>query len=463
MSRPLPLLLLGSALVSACATGPAYEPPQAGALAVPALYAGQSEAQSPARLQDWWKQFGDARLDSLIDRGLAGNLDLAIARARLVQARESLVQSRGGRLPTVSGSGQASQGLDTSGSGQSAFSLGIDASWEADLFGGKARAVEASQAEAQAAAYDLAAVRVSLVSDIATYYVQARLAQQRLALARQNLGFADENLQIARWRNQAGLVTSIDVEQARSARAQIAVTLPTLEQTYGQAVFRLGVLTGQAPAALADELAETAPPPAPPGGIAAGFPADTLRQRPDVRSAERSLAAATARIGVAQAQLYPALRIGGTIGTSSISLGGLVDLVTGNLFAALSHTIFDGGQARSQVRSQRAAAEAAFAQYKQTVLGALEDVEKALLAVRTAEQRRSGYDEALEAARNQAILARSSYRAGLSDFQTLLEAERSLISASDGQLVSKGDQTLAVIQLYRALGGGWDPANPAQD
>nr|HQA17080.1 TolC family protein [Novosphingobium sp.] len=241
MPRPLPLLLLGSALVSACATGPAYEPPQAGALAVPALYAGQSEAQSPARLQDWWKQFGDARLDSLIDRGLAGNLDLAIARARLVQARESLVQSRGGRLPTVSGSGQASQGLDTSGGGQSAFSLGIDASWEADLFGGKARAVEASRAEAQAAAYDLAAVRVSLVSDIATYYVQARLAQQRLALARQNLGFADENLQIARWRNQAGLVTSIDVEQARSARAQIAVTLPTLEQTYGQAVFRLGV------------------------------------------------------------------------------------------------------------------------------------------------------------------------------------------------------------------------------
>lgn len=463
MNRAPAFIAAASLLTSGCVLGPDYRSPEAASLGLPDSYSTAPSTQATANLQEWWKRLGDRQLNSLIERAGAGNLDLAVARARLVQARESLVQTRGARWPSVSASGQAGQDFDSNGDGNSSFSLGLDASWEANLFGEKTRAVEASAADAQAAAYDLAAIRVSLVGDVATYYVQARLAQQRLVLARQNLAIADENLQIAQWRRQAGLVSRIDVEQARSARAQIVLGLPTLEQTFGQAVFRLGVLTGQAPAALSAELADSAPIPAVPSRIAVGFPADTLRQRPDVRSSERSLAAATTRIGVTQAQLYPALRIGGTIGTASLSLGGLADLVTGSLFASLSHTIFDGGQARSQVRSQGAAAEAAFAQYKLAVLTALEDVEKALLAVDTANRRSEGYVEALDAARNQAILARSNYRAGLTDFQTLLEAERSLVLASDGQLVSQGDQVFAMIQLYKALGGGWNPANPSQD
>lgn len=462
MRRTLIPALATSMLLSACATvGPSYRQPASTALGVPAAYENANPGPSAAELQTWWARFDDAELGSLIERAIAGNLDLAIATARLRQAREAVVQARSDRLPSVGASGQASQNLDTEGNDARSYSTGVDASWEADLFGGVRRSVEASRAAAEASAFDLAAVRVSLTGEVADNYIQARLAQQRLALARANLAFADENLQIATWRRQAGLVSSLDVEQARGARAQIAASLPSFQQNYAAAVYRLGVLTGQAPSAFSAELAAPRPLPQAPATIATGLPADTLRQRPDVRAAERTLAAETARIGVAEAQLYPQLGIGGSIGTSALSLGGLVDLITGNLFANLSQTIFDAGRTRSQVRSQQAAAEGAFASYKQTVLTALEDVENALVAVRTAEGRLAEFQVALEAARNQAILARSQYRVGLSDFQALLEAERALNSASDGLLTSQADRTLAVVQLYRALGGGWDPAGPA--
>jgi outer membrane protein TolC len=196
--------------------------------------------------------------------------------------------------------------------------------------------------------------------------------------------------------------------------------------------------------------------------VAVGIPADTLRQRPDVRSAERTLAAATARIGVAQAQLYPGLRITGNIGTAALTPGGLFNAVTGGLFAGLTQTIFDGGRLRSQVRAQRAVAQGAYASYRQTVLTALEDVENGLVALQSAKTRHAQFLIALDAANNTAILARSQYRAGLTDFQTLLESERSLVSARDGVSSSRADEALALVRLYRALGGGWDPlANPA--
>jgi outer membrane protein TolC len=194
-----------------------------------------------------------------------------------------------------------------------------------------------------------------------------------------------------------------------------------------------------------------------------GIPADTLRQRPDVRSAERRLASATARIGVAEAQLYPSLQISGNIGTSALEVGNLFSVITGGLFAGISQAIFEGGRLRSQVRGQQAAAEGAFATYKQTVLTALEDVQNGLSALQSARQRHIQFAEALDAARNQAILARSEYRSGLTDFQTLLQAERALNSASDGLLTSQADESRAVVQLYRALGGGWEPLTPVQE
>jgi multidrug efflux system outer membrane protein len=199
------------------------------------------------------------------------------------------------------------------------------------------------------------------------------------------------------------------------------------------------------------------PIPKGPRDVAVGIPADTLRQRPDIRAAERGLAAATARIGVAEAQLLPDLRLTGNIGTSAFSIGGLFDAITGGIFSSLSQTLFDGGRLRSQVRSQRAATEAALATYHQSVLTSLEDVENALLALRAARARQVQFAIALDAASNSALLARTQYRSGLTDFQQLLETERSLVSARDGIAGSRGDESLALVQLYRALGGGWDP------
>jgi len=455
------LILLALPLAGCATVGPDYKPPAAAELEVPAAYHGEaSAAQSPEMLARWWQRLGDPVLDRLIDQAIADNLDLAASTARLKVAREALVQARAGRVPTIGASGGAGQNLDSGGRSDTNLSVGIDAAWEADLFGGVTRGIEAARADAEGATYDLAAVRIAIIAEVATNYIEARLAQQRLQIARDTLAIAQDNLEIAGWRVQAGLVSSLDSEQARAARAQAAAAIPSLERAFASATYRLSVLTGDAPGPLTDALSQPAPIPAAPQNIAVGIPADTLRQRPDVRAAERSLASATARIGVAKAALLPELRLSGNIGTSALSLGGLVDAVTGNIFAGLSQILFDGGRLRSQVRSQQAVTEAALATYRQTVLVGLEDVENGLVALQAARARQREFAIALDAANNTAILARSQYRAGLSDFQVLLEAERSLLSAREGLLGSTADQALGTVQLYRALGGGWNPYDP---
>ncbi|MFN3433529.1 MAG: efflux transporter outer membrane subunit, partial [Sphingomonas sp.] len=287
-------------------------------------------------------------------------------------------------------------------------------------------------------------------------YVLARLYQAQLANARASLALQDDNLEIAGFRVQAGLVSSVDVEQARSQRAQTAASVPQIEQQYAAAVARLGVLTGQAPGALRTALAAARPIPRGPASVGVGIPADALRRRPDVRAAERSLAAATAQIGVAKAQLYPALAITGNINTNATSLSSLGDAITGGLFAGLTQAIFNGGRLRSQVRSSEAAADAALAAYKGTVLTALEDIENAIVALDAARQRETQFRIAYDAANASAILARSQYRSGLTDFTTLNQQEAALLSAQNGLTQARSDQATALIALYNALGGGWD-------
>ncbi len=299
-----------------------------------------------------------------------------------------------------------------------------------------------------------------VAGEVATNYIDARLAQARLAIARDTLKTQDDNLQIAGWRVQAGLASSVDVEQARAQRAQTAASIPTFETSLTNAANRLGVLTGQAPGALRQAIASQGPIPHGPDSVAIGIPADTLRQRPDVRAAERSLAAATAQIGVAKAQLYPALTITGDLTTAASRIGSLTDIVTGALFAGLTQTIFDAGRLRSQLRSARAGADIAFATYKQTVLTGLEDVENAIQALNSAKERQRQLAIAVDASNNAALLARSQYRAGLTDFLTLLQSEQTLLSARDALAAAEADQSLALVQLYLALGGGWQPSSP---
>ncbi|HST37242.1 MAG TPA: efflux transporter outer membrane subunit [Allosphingosinicella sp.] len=442
--------------LAGCTVGPNYRPPAASSLPVPEAYYGPAgEAGQPADLSRWWEQFNDPLLTRLVDEASAGNLDLAQAGTRLVQARESLVQARAGLLPTADASAGAGRNFGP-GNDQSSFSVGADVAWEADLFGRIRRGIEASRADAQGVYFDREALRVAIAAEVATNYMQARQAQERLALARDTLAIADDNLQIAGWRVEAGLVSSLDSEQARAARAQAAAAIPNLESNFASATYRLAVLTGRAPGTLTGELSAAKPIPDGPDQVAAGIPADALRQRPDVRAAERNLAAQTARIGVAEAQLYPALRLSGNIGTSAFSLGGLFNAITGGIFSSLSQTLFDGGRLRAQVRSQQAATEGALAAYRQSILTALEDVENALVALRAARERQTQFAVALEASNNSAILARIQYRSGLTDFQQLLEAERSLLSARDGLVTSRAAESLALVQLYRALGGGWN-------
>ncbi|WP_315761394.1 efflux transporter outer membrane subunit [Sphingomonas sp. Y38-1Y] len=470
--RALPLLLACAVPLAGCAAGPDYRPAAPSELGVPPAYSVPGTA-TVEDLRRWWDRFDDPLLRRLVEQAAPDNLDVAQAVARLRQAREQLVQARAAFLPSLSGSaGYSRRQAITGGSQQTQlpdgtiintgqgstdnFSLGLDASYQADLFGGIRRSVEGARATYEATGYDYATVLVSTQAEIARNYILARAAQAQIANARQSLGIQDENLEIAGFRVQAGLVSSLDAEQARAQRAQTAATIPSLEATYNSSVSRLGVLTGQAPGALKAEMAAVRPIPRGPAIVGTGIPADTLRQRPDVRSAERGLAAATAQIGVTEAQLYPALGFSGGINTAANVIGSLGDIITGTLFAGLNQLIFDGGRTRAAVRSQRAAADAAFLAYKSSVLTGLEDVENAVVALRTAQDRTVQFRIALDAANNSAILARSQYRAGLTDFTTLNQTETQLLSARNSLTTAASDEASALVQLFSALGGGWD-------
>ena len=464
--------LLASAALAGCTVGPDYHPRTASELGVPDSY---SVTVAPTRedLTRWWRSFDDPVLGDLVERAASSNLDIAQATARLRQAREALVQSRASLLPTISGSGGYSRAetlrgggsiitlpdgtvQNIGGGGGSNFSLGLDAQYQVGLFGEVRRTVEATRAQYEASGFDQATVILSVQAEVARNYVLARLYQLQLVNARDSLALQDDNLEIAGFRVQAGLVSSLDQEQARSQRAQTAATIPLIEQQYNAAVSRLGVLTGQAPGALKPLIDPPRPLPRGPAQVGAGIPADVLRQRPDVRSAERNLAAATAQIGVAKAQLYPALAISGSIDTNAGSIGSLFETITGGLFAGLTQAIFNGGRLRSQVRGAEAATDAALAAYRQSVLIALEDVENAVVALRSAQERERQFAIALDAANNSAILSRSQYRTGLTDFTTLSQQEAALLSARNGAAQARADHATALIQLFTALGGGCD-------
>ncbi|MES2159294.1 MAG: efflux transporter outer membrane subunit [Pseudomonadota bacterium] len=466
--------IAGTALtLSACAAGPDYRPPQAAALGIPATYSGgDSVAQDDAALAQWWTRLNDPALSALVDAAVANNLDIVAAQARLRQARESLAQANASFLPQISGSGSGGKnyrsqagGTRTDSSGNvialgssnwsSSYSANANASWQVDLFGELSRGAEAARADLAASGYDLATVRMTIISELVTNYVQARLAQEQLRIARQSVGVQQDNYDIARWRLQAGLVSSLDEQQARAQLAQTSASIPQLESGLRGSLNRIAVLTGQAPGDATRTLETPAPIPVAAPQIATGIPADTLRQRPDIRSAERALAAATARIGVAQAQLYPSLGISGNIGTTSNAFKDLFSLITGGVFANVAQTIFDGGRLASQVRSQKAATDAAFATYKQSVLGALEDVENAMASLAAAQTRKAQFAIAFDASNNAAILARSQYQAGLTDFQTLSNSETTLLNARNSLASAQSDEVLAIAQLYNALGGGW--------
>jgi NodT family efflux transporter outer membrane factor (OMF) lipoprotein len=411
---------------------------------------------------DWWQRFNDPQLTALVMQTLSANTDIGAAQAALRQARALRDVSAAGLGPSVNATGSA-QRSKSGGNASNSFKAGFDASWEPDVFGGQRSALRATEADASAAATSLANVQVSLAAEAAVNYIELRGLQTRLLIARSSLTSQRETLQITRWRAQAGLVSSLDVEQAISASEQTSAQIPALQTSLAQSISSLAVLTGQAPGALQATLdaspAQAVPQPA--GDLALAFPADTLRQRPDVRSAEQRVSAALARVAQADAARYPSFSLSGSLGLQALTLGGLGSAsLASALLGGVSASLFDGGAAKAQLRAQQAALESARISYQATVLTALKDVEDALIALRNDRERLARLQAAANAAANAERLARQRYASGLIDFSAVLDTQRSLLSTQDSVASTGASLSADHVRLYKALGGGWMPEVP---
>ena len=397
-------------------------------------------------------------MTTLVTQALQANTSIRSAQAALQQSRALRDVGAAGLMPTLSTSGSMQRnranGLDASNS----FRVGLDASWEPDIFGGQRSALNAAEADTQALQATLADVQVSVAAEVALAYVQLRGQQAQLAIARNNLASQQETLQITNWRAQAGLTTSLEVEQARTASEQTSALTPLLEASIARTRHSLAVLTGQRPEALLKQLQPAQPIPQPASTLALDIAAQTLRQRPDVRAAELRITAALARVSVADAARYPGFAIGGSLGLNAqtlAALGNSAGLVS-SLIGSLSLPLFDGGARRAQLLAQEAALEQARANYQAVVLSALRDVADALVALNGDRTRLTHLQSAAEAAGNAALLAQQRYSSGLIDFQTVLQVQRTLLTAQDSVASTRADIGLDHVRLYKALGGGWN-------
>ena len=455
--------LLAAGLV-ACATAPANRADHAG-VQVPAAWsvadvhsgANADANAGPAALANWWLQFDDPLLADLVGRALKSNTTVNGAQAALRQARALRDVAAAGLWPTLTASGSAQQGTSGGHSTGRLFRAGADANWAVDVFGARRHGLAASEAEADASAASLGDVQVQVAAEAALDYILLRSAQARIAIARANLDSQAETLQITLWREQAGLVTSLESEQARAASASTRAQVPALQTAVSEAAHALAVLVGEPPAALDALVAQPLAVPQAREGMAVRIPADTLRQRADVRAAEHRFAAALARVQQARANRWPGFSIAGTLGTSATSASALAERasVLTSVLASISLPLFDGGALRATVRAQRAALEQSHESWRAAVLGALQQVEDALVALRDDQQQLGDLGDAAGAATRAALLARQRYGSGLVDFQVVLETQRTQFSAQDSLASATAALSSDHVRLYRALGGGW--------
>ncbi len=468
------LALSSSLLLGACATvGPDYQAPVPVATATPEGFqemrrdAGLTP-KNPTELTTWWRTLNDSTLNQLIDQAVSSNLDLRAAASRLRQARAQRGVSRGDRFPTLSASGSAQRigsSENTAAAGGSVndlYSTGFDAGWEADLFGGIRRANEAADADLQASAESQRDTLVSVLAEVSLNYVELRSFQARLEIAKENLASQQETFELIQSQQRAGLVEELDLQRARSNVESTRAQLPSLATSIEQARNRLATLLGQPAGTIDGMLAGNQPVPNPPIEVAIGVPAQVMRRRPDIRSAERQLAAATARIGVATAELYPKLGLTGSIGLESLSTSNLFEMAsrTFGIGSVVSWRLFEGGKIRSQIEVQNALQEQAAIAWESAVLTAAEEVENALAAYANEQLSYRSLQQSAKAASRAAELARSRYDAGLSTFLDVLDADRSRLTAEDALAVSNALITSNLIRLYKALGGGWQSLLP---
>jgi NodT family efflux transporter outer membrane factor (OMF) lipoprotein len=465
--------VVGVALLVACTTvGPDYEQPETEMPDAWHTAATEGLQEGEATLQTWWRVFDDELLDDLVMRSAGGNLPLREAMWRVEEARALRGVVAGVKKPQVGFSGDAAraQPSDNGLAGDFAppdgfeagnlFSLGLGAVWEIDVFGRIRRQVEAADATAEASIEAYRDVLVSLYAETALAYINVRTSQERLRISHENVEGQEDTLQLTRDRFAAGLVSALDVAQAESNLANTYSLIPVIERDLNQALNRLAVLLGEPPGALHQELlAAESSIPHEPDEVTTGLPVELLRQRPDVRQAERLLAAQTAQIGVATADLYPTFGLSGFFGVEAISAGDLPDgdSLTWGLGLPIRWNIFAGGSIRSQIRVEESRTNQLLASYEQTVLVALEEAENAMVAYTKEVERRERLTQSVDATQRSLNLVLTQYTAGLTDFQNVLDTQRTLLLREDDLAVAEGLVIGNLVRLYRALGGGWDP------
>ncbi len=465
---PLALLLPGCATIGGHTS-------TASTVATPQTWTQTTIAARPggldtAALADWWKRFNDPVLDELISDALAHNPDVRIALSRIAQARATRIVEKSGLLPSLSAgvSGQGSRTRDrradtVSESGN--YSASLDASWEIDLFGKQRLALAAADSDLAQTEENFHASQVSLAAEAATAYVNLRSAEAQLAVVRRSLASREETTRLTRWRQDAGIGDILDTRQAESSLEQARASIPALRQSASETRNQLAVLTGRTPGSLDALLASTERVPAAPDDLAVGIPAETLRQRPDVRAAGHAVEAASKRSETARRERLPSLNLTGSLGIDAGELGRLASptATIASIAGGLAAPIFNAGRIGANIRIQDEATRQALIAYESTVLDALAEVENALEAIRRQTERRASLERAAAASREADTLARQQYEAGSIDFLQVLDAERTLLSAEQSLVTTDADLSSAHIRLYKALGGGWSvaPSTPA--
>lgn len=451
----LPPLL--AALLAGCAGWSTPPASPAGASAeLPVRWAG-TQSTAAAATTDWWQGFADPLLPALVDEALAHNLDLLAATATLARARALRDVAAAGQGPAL-GSGASAGRSRASDRTANSLRVGVDASWEADLFGAHAAATAAAQADADAAAASLQATRLAVAAETGLAYLQWQGARAQQGVAAASLASQQQTLDLVRVRQRAGLIGGLEAEQARSGVEQARARVSALQHAQSQAEHALALLLGRPPAALAERLAAAPRRPATaPSLPTLPQPADLLQRRWDLQAAERRIAGQLATLQQRQAERRPRFTINGNLALQAATLsalGGSGALVAG-LAAAVDWTLYDGGAGAARVAAQQAALDGARLDWQAAVLAALRDVEDALSALATSQQRVDALARASTAADEALRLARISWQAGLSDFLTLLDSERSALGAADALASARTDLASSHVRLYKAMGGGW--------
>lgn len=459
-----------AATLAACAVGPDYHAPAATAPAgFSAVQDGPFSAEAPVIAQEsgaFWQRFGDSTLDQLVDDALHANHDLRIALANLRATRALRTQARLDLLPTVTAQGgytreqipaAADGGLPLN---ERYYDAGFDATWELDLFGRVRRGAEAARADVQASEATLQDAQVSVSAEVARTYFELSGQQAELAVLRANVDNQRSTVQLASALLDAGRGTDLDTTRAEAQLASTQATIGPLEAAVARSIHRLGVLTGREPEALLEQLAAAAPLPALPALSNVGDPAQLLRRRPDIRVAERHLAASTARIGVAVGDLFPKVTFDGQFGYAAGNLGQLGEAGSKAFLIgpSISWAAFDLGRVKARINGARAGADADLARYEQSVLGALEETENALVTHARARDRLQHLQQAAQQSRAAEGIARARYENGLVGFIDVLDAERTRLSADDALAQGQTDAATSLIAVYKSLGGAWEQA-----